>query len=42
MKQVQIPLEEVVEVVRQLTSETLTWEDVFQKYPEYISTEPTE
>jgi hypothetical protein len=42
MKQVQIPLEEVVDVVRQLTSEFLSWEEVFQKYPEYISTEATE
>ena len=42
MKQVQIPLGEVVEIVRQLTSEYLTWEEVFSKFPEYISTEATE
>jgi len=39
MKQVQLPLSEVIAVVRDLTSELMTWEDVLAKYPEYESTE---
>jgi glycyl-tRNA synthetase len=39
MKQVQIPLDEVVSVVKDLTNEFISWEEVCSKYPEYISVE---
>lgn len=37
MKQVQLPLAEVVSVVKGLCDNLLKWEDVLQKYPLYES-----
>lgn len=39
MKQVQLPLAEVITVVKSLCEGTLQWEEVLQKYPAYESKE---
>ena len=39
MKQVQVPLKEVVGLVRDLVQEAVAWDEVLEKYPAYETAE---